>query len=83
MRLRYLAQRFCRTPASSLLSIGPLDGRYNSQVSELTDYFSEYALIKYRIKVELRWLEYLNLNNMIKRSHQTSYKLELSTLPIT
>lgn len=36
-------------------SISPIDGRYSSQASELSDYFSEYALIKYRVFVEVEY----------------------------
>jgi adenylosuccinate lyase len=37
----------------SLLAISPIDGRYSTQTACLQQYFSEYALIKYRVKVEL------------------------------
>ena len=40
----------------SLKSISPLDGRYASYVYGLSDYFSEWALIKYRLHVEIEWL---------------------------
>jgi adenylosuccinate lyase len=40
----------------SLKAISPLDGRYQSQVAGLADYFSEYALIRYRVLIEIRWL---------------------------
>ena len=39
----------------SLLAISPVDGRYRDKVSELADYFSEYALIKYRILIEVEY----------------------------
>jgi adenylosuccinate lyase len=39
----------------ALLNISPIDGRYHSKVSELSDYFSEYALIKFRIYVEIEY----------------------------
>lgn len=42
-----------------LTALSPLDGRYATTVSQLTDYFSEYALIKYRIKVEIEYLKAL------------------------
>ena len=38
---------------STLTAISPVDGRYNKNTSQLAQYFSEYALIKYRLKVEL------------------------------
>jgi len=37
-------------------SISPLDGRYSSETEELLPYFSERALIRYRIKVEIEYL---------------------------
>jgi adenylosuccinate lyase len=40
----------------SLKAISPLDGRYKDQVGALADYVSEWALIKYRVLVEVRWL---------------------------
>jgi len=40
----------------SLKSISPLDGRYEAASAPLADYFSEYALIRYRVIVELQWL---------------------------
>jgi adenylosuccinate lyase len=39
-----------------LKSISPLDGRYASYVQGLSEYFSEWALIKYRLHVEVEWL---------------------------
>lgn len=38
---------------SSLNAISPIDGRYRNKVNALADYFSEEALIKYRVKVEI------------------------------
>lgn len=37
-------------------NLSPLDGRYFSKTKDLRDYFSEYALIKYRTQVEIEWL---------------------------
>ena len=41
---------------SNLKAISPIDGRYSRQTVELSDYFSEYALIRYRVWVEIRYL---------------------------
>jgi len=41
---------------SFILAISPLDGRYQSKATELAESFSEYALIKFRVLVEIRWL---------------------------
>jgi len=38
-----------------LTAISPVDGRYRGQVVELADYFSEFALIRYRLKVEVEY----------------------------
>jgi adenylosuccinate lyase len=38
-----------------LQSISPIDGRYAAQTKELADYFSEFALIKYRVFVEIQY----------------------------
>ena len=43
-----------------LLCISPIDGRYHKTTEILNEYFSEYALIKYRLFVEIKWLIYLN-----------------------
>jgi len=40
---------------SPLSAISPVDGRYRNQVNHLDEYFSEYALIKYRIIVEVEY----------------------------
>ncbi|MFN3411152.1 MAG: adenylosuccinate lyase [Exilispira sp.] len=44
-------------------AISPLDGRYYDNISYLSDFFSEFALIKNRILVEIRWFQYLLGNN--------------------
>ncbi|HMM01640.1 MAG: adenylosuccinate lyase [Prevotella sp.] len=38
-----------------LTSISPIDGRYRNKTEELANYFSEYALIKYRVLVEIEY----------------------------
>ena len=40
-------------------TLSPLDGRYGKIKDALGDYFSEYALVKYRVFVEISWLKYL------------------------
>ncbi len=44
---------------SSLTAVSPIDGRYGSKVSELRGIFSEFGLIKFRVEVEIRWLQTL------------------------
>ncbi|NDV94441.1 adenylosuccinate lyase [Dysgonomonas sp. 521] len=40
---------------TSLTAISPIDGRYRNKTEKLADYFSEYALIKYRVQVEIEY----------------------------
>ncbi len=42
-----------------LTAVTPIDGRYRKQVSHLNEYFSEYALIKYRVLVEIEYFFFL------------------------
>jgi adenylosuccinate lyase len=42
-----------------LTALSPLDGRYHNKVSPLADYFSEFGLMRYRVKVEVEWLKAL------------------------
>ncbi len=44
---------------TTLTALSPLDGRYGSKTAPLRDFFSEYALIKYRVIVEIEWLKAL------------------------
>ena len=50
-----------------LRSISPLDGRYSKRLQALEERFSEYALIKSRLKVEIESVSYTHL-----RAHETS-----------
>lgn len=44
---------------TSLTAISPVDGRYGNKVSVFREIFSEYGLIRNRVKVEVRWLQQL------------------------
>ncbi len=44
---------------SALTALSPLDGRYAGKVDSLRPWFSEYALIRQRVKVEIEWLKAL------------------------
>ncbi len=44
---------------STLKALSPVDGRYSEKVNDLRDIFSEYGLIRYRVLVEIRWLQCL------------------------
>ena len=40
---------------NALTAVSPIDGRYRSKTQDLASYFSEYALIKYRVRVEIEY----------------------------
>jgi len=44
---------------SALTAVSPVDGRYGSKTADLRDVFSEYGLIRFRVEVEVRWLQKL------------------------
>ncbi len=44
---------------TTLTALSPADGRYAEKVRALRDHFSEYGLIRYRVLVEVRWLQWL------------------------
>lgn len=51
---------------SALTAISPIDGRYGNKVTQLRGIFSEYGLIRYRVQVEVRWLQMLANSHAIK-----------------
>jgi adenylosuccinate lyase len=44
---------------TALTALSPLDGRYGRKVAPLAEHFSEFALIRYRVRVEIEWLKAL------------------------
>src|SRR3954469_5159815 len=44
---------------NSLTAISPIDGRYRAQLASLAPYFSEFGLIRYRVKVEVEYFLFL------------------------
>ena len=42
-------------PLSPLTAVSPIDGRYHSKTESLVPYFSEWALIRYRVRVEIEY----------------------------
>jgi adenylosuccinate lyase len=50
---------------SALTAVSPVDGRYGSKTAELRHIFSEFGLLKYRVIVEVRWLQKLAKNTEI------------------
>jgi adenylosuccinate lyase len=47
---------------TSLSAISPIDGRYADKTWDLREIFSEYGLIRYRVEVEVRWLQALAMH---------------------
>lgn len=62
---------------TSLNAISPVDGRYLKKTCLLSPYFSEFALIYYRLKVEVRWLESLAANEHIREVPKMSEQAHL------
>lgn len=62
----------------ALASVSPVDGRYARHVEPLVDYFSEFALFKYRVRIEVEYLIALcaqGLKNMNPLTEEEAYKL--------
>jgi adenylosuccinate lyase len=57
---------------STLKALSPTDGRYADKVNGLRDIFSEYGLIRFRVLVEVRWLQCLADDNQIAELEPTS-----------
>ena len=59
-----------------LTAICPVDGRYRKHVQHLDEYFSEYALIKYRVLVEIEYFFFLEDKKFFKLSHKATKHLK-------
>jgi adenylosuccinate lyase len=59
-----------------LTAISPIDGRYRKQVQHLDEYFSEYALMKYRVMIEVEYLLFLEKKKFFKLSRKTTRHLQ-------
>ena len=55
--------------------LSPLDGRYAGIKELLSPFFSEYAYVKYRVFVEIKWLIYLIENNFLKTNSKDRNKI--------
>ena len=55
-------------------SISPLDGRYKKETQELNDYFSEQALMRFRLYVEIKYLIFLSETASLKKRVSVSTK---------
>lgn len=63
---------------SSLTAVSPVDGRYGDKVSALRGIFSEYGLLKFRVQVEVRWLQ-----NWPRTQRSRKFLLLLPTQSVT
>jgi adenylosuccinate lyase len=50
---------FARMELSALTAISPVDGRYRAQLAPLAPYFSEFGLIRYRVRIEVEYFLFL------------------------
>ena len=60
---------------SPLTAVSPIDGRYNKATSQLAAYFSEYALIKYRLHVEVEYFIFLGEKKFFKNNIKLNNQL--------
>lgn len=60
----------------TLTAISPIDGRYAASTKELANYFSEYALIKYRLKIEVSYFIFLSEKKFFKLTAGQKKSLE-------
>jgi adenylosuccinate lyase len=61
---------------NQLTAISPIDGRYRKQLAHLGEYFSEYALIKYRVIVEIEYFLFLAEKKFFKLDAKTKLYLQ-------
>ena len=61
---------------SALTAVSPIDGRYGNKTTELRHIFSEFGLLKYRVVVEVRWLQKLAATTEIKEVPRLSSQAE-------
>jgi len=60
---------------NSLNAISPIDGRYRNHVEELSNYSSEFALIKYRLETEVRYLQAFSKIGNIRKIKNDEHKI--------
>ncbi len=64
------------------MTLCPLDGRYSGIKDALAEYFSEYALVKYRVFVEIQWLKFLieNVESEILNKYSSTQLSQIETI---
>ena len=65
---------------TNLTAISPIDGRYRKQVAHLDEYFSEYALMKYRVLIEVEYFLFLADKKIFKLSPKVKQQLKIAIL---
>ena len=60
---------------SALTAISPIDGRYAKSCHSLRPYFSEYALMRFRVYVELNWFQTLFNQRIVTQDAATIQKI--------
>jgi adenylosuccinate lyase len=60
---------------STITALNPLDGRYKDKTEALSPFLSEYALIKYRVEIEIKYLLALSKNKIIRELTQKEQEL--------
>jgi adenylosuccinate lyase len=60
----------------ALTALSPIDGRYRNQLQQLDVYFSEYALIKYRIEIEIAYFIFLSEKKFFKLNPKQKAAIE-------
>ena len=68
---------------NSLNAISPIDGRYRSKVEPLANYFSEGALIRYRVQVEIEYFIALGQLAQLPTATATAEGCLARPLPVT
>ncbi len=61
---------------SKITAISPIDGRYQNKSEELSDFFSEYALMRYRLIAEIEWFKFLAAHKGINEIPELSEQAE-------
>lgn len=62
-------------PLSPLTAVSPIDGRYYAGTQALADYFSEFALIKYRLHIEIEYFIFLSEKKFFKLESKAKQQL--------
>ena len=60
---------------SKLLAITPLDGRYRGKIAEIEEFVSEFALIKARVEIEIKYLIALSKIGVVRKLGNKEIKL--------